>query len=149
MQVTQTQGPQIKNSRLDFKALKKTAMIVLRDKLVQRLLSKEQIKEVKTLILDTDKMVAKDILRLLGLDTEGLSKEEMVEMVAEKKKAGGFSSTQETQIGKLETELQVIVLQGLIEILMLTPQDLGLGKLQFADIERELKIIIWKRVMRT
>ena len=107
MQVTQTQGPQIKNSRLDFKALKKTAMIVLRDKLVQRLLSKEQIKEVKTLILDADKMVAKDILRLLGLDTEGLSKEEMVKMVAEKKKAGGFSSTQETQIGKLETELQV------------------------------------------
>jgi hypothetical protein len=43
---------------------------------------------------------------------------------------------------------QVIVLQGLIEVLNLTEEDLGVGKLQLGEIDKAFKKAIWNRVIK-
>ena len=82
-------------------------MAILRDRLFKRLLSPEQMAEVKRVISDPDKMIAKDILELLGVNANGRNK---VEIVTQLKKRGDFSPSQAKQIEVLDTDLQVIII---------------------------------------
>ena len=48
----------------------------------------------------------------------------------------------------LEYVLQVLVLHGLIEVLNLRPEDLGVDIIHFAEIEKKFKKLIWSRLLR-
>ena len=90
-----------------MKVLKQRAMTILRDRLFKRLLSPEQMAEVKRVISDPDKMIAEDILELLGVEANGLNK---VEIVTQLRKRGDFSPSQAKQMEALDTDLQVIII---------------------------------------
>merc|ERR1719450_976361 len=70
----------------DFKSLMKKALTILKERLGKKVLTKEQRDEVKKVISDADRGLAEDILKMTGVRTEGLSKTEMTELVAERKK---------------------------------------------------------------
>ena len=150
---------------MDYKELQNTAMTILRDRLANRQLSDEQQQEVTRLISDTNEMITADTLKVLGVAaTHGLSKPEMLAMVMEQKKKGDLSIIQSNKIEKLEIDnqvfidkmeekdleyvLQVLVLHGLIEVLNLKPEDMGVDTVKLAEIEKKFKKLIWSRILR-
>ena len=48
----------------------------------------------------------------------------------------------------LEYVLQVLVLHGLIEVLNLRPEDMGVGVTSFAEIEKKFNKLIWRRILK-
>ena len=150
--------------QIDYQALQNTAMTILRDRLANRQLSDEQQQEVTRLLSDTNEMITADTLKVLGVAaTHGLSKPEMLAMVMEQKKKGDLSIIQSNKIEKLEIDnqvfidkmedkdleyvLQVLVLHGLIEVLNLKPEDMGVDTVQLAEIEKKFKKLIWSKIL--
>jgi hypothetical protein len=119
---------------IDLNRLYQRIMTDMKSRFDAELLSDLQKTEATLAISETQALLANHSFAVLGLDKGDLSQDQILGVLAAYRNSGNMTERQNLAIQELATDTQVRMVQELIDILDLTPQNLDLENHQFEDL---------------